>query len=460
MRADGGRPRAPSRAAPAARESHAVARSVTLSVPDLERSRALLRRGAGPGGGRGPRPPRPGARGALGAGGRKRESLALWADDIAGRAGRVHGPARRPWPPGYRISDQGLLNIAFGFRERAEFEAAHRRCREAGLRGNGPPVRLGAWSVVYVNDEQGFSVELLHVEPWYEGRMGFGRSHPEAGALCGANPARLRRRGSQGAGHGGGRGARHGACRLAAEDGTSLVLMDRDGAGLAGLEPSSKARWRSPPAGWTRRPRRGRGRPRRARSLTPSRPRVAGAGLDRAQSLLSLRLASGARRLRGQLAGQPRTALAPCSRRWPCRGAGHVTAIASLAGLVGMPYEASYSANQGGSGLDRRIRAGRTCAEGDHLHRGAGCRRIQEAPVRHRLPRRARAAAALYVKDDCLKIFSSVFSRSIAWSRCPPRSAASIGPCGATRQRYEFTRKAPSSREISTCGASSSAGSK
>jgi len=32
---------------------------------------------------------------------------------------------------------------------------------------------LGPWSVVYVNDDQGFSVEFLHVAPWYRRWMGF-----------------------------------------------------------------------------------------------------------------------------------------------------------------------------------------------------------------------------------------------------------------------------------------------
>ena len=70
--------------------------------------------------------------------GAKRESLLLWADDMLVELVHYTEPAGRPWPPGYRISDQGLLNIAFGFRRRAEFEAAHRRCLEAGLRPNGP----------------------------------------------------------------------------------------------------------------------------------------------------------------------------------------------------------------------------------------------------------------------------------------------------------------------------------
>jgi carbon monoxide dehydrogenase subunit G len=37
---------------------------------------------------------------------------------------------------------------------------------------------MGAWNVVYVNNEQRFSVELLQVQPWYDGQMGF--SHRKA----------------------------------------------------------------------------------------------------------------------------------------------------------------------------------------------------------------------------------------------------------------------------------------
>lgn len=87
-------------------------------------------------------------------------------------------PIGRPRPDGYRISDQGILNIALGFRSQREFERAWRRCRSAGLRGNWWPLRLGAWSVVYVNDNQGFSVELLHVARWYDRFLGFRPKQP------------------------------------------------------------------------------------------------------------------------------------------------------------------------------------------------------------------------------------------------------------------------------------------
>ena len=162
----------------------------------------------------------------------------LWAGDFLVELVQYAEPSPRPRPEGYRISDQGLLNIALGFRERAEFDSAYSRCREGGLEPNGPPLRLGAWSVVYVNDDQGFSVELLHVQPWYERQMGFRpRATPRVAPFAGRTPARERhgRRFTKAivTGAAGGIGAE--LCRLAAEDGTALELIDRDDVGLARL---------------------------------------------------------------------------------------------------------------------------------------------------------------------------------------------------------------------------------
>ena len=203
--------------------------------------------------------------------------------------------------------------------------------------------------MVYVNDEQGFSVELLHVEPWYEGRMGFRpRPSPSVAPFVGRTPAGLRRRRrfrpalSPGPPVGWGASC----ARLAAEDGTALVLMDREGEGLArarsgardgrvdvsahevdftDLEAVDAAAAELAEPG-----------DRPADRLCGARPGAVAA---------AVRLAPGARRLRGQLAFEPRPALTAGAGDGG-RGAGHVTAIASLAGLVGMPYEAPYSASK------------------------------------------------------------------------------------------------------------------
>jgi short-subunit dehydrogenase/catechol 2,3-dioxygenase-like lactoylglutathione lyase family enzyme len=328
----------------------AVARSITLSVHDLERSQRFFSEVLGLEEAEDLGLHVAEHEALWGLEGAKRDSLALWADDMVVELAQYADPPGRPWPAGYRISDQGLLNIAFGFRERAEFEAAHRRCVEAGFPGNGAPLRLGAWSVVYVNDDQGFSVELLHVEPWYEGLMGFRpRATPRLAPFAGRTPARLRERRRFAkalvTGAAGGLGSE--LCRLAAEDGTSLVLVDRDANGLARLESELRDRvevatrevdFIDLEAVETA-----------SAELVGEHPGIdlliAGAGLDRAQSLLAFDW----RQARDDFTVNSLSNLVLLSHLAPAmarRGGGHVTAILSLAGLVGMPWEAPYSGSK------------------------------------------------------------------------------------------------------------------
>ena len=244
----------------------------------------------------------------------KRDSLALWADDMVVELVQYLEPPAGRGRPGTDLGP-GAPQHRVRVPRSGEFEAAYARCTEAGPTSNGPPLRLGAWSVVYVNDDQGFSVELLHVEPWYEGRMGFrpGR-RPGVAPLAGRTPgagcgnARFRKALITGAA---GRPRRPSSAGLAAEDGTALVLPigTRPASsalaaelGRAGGRRGSRRSTSPTSTPWTR----------SRRSWWPSDPEIdlliAGAGLDRAQSLLALRLAPGARRLRGQRALQPRPA--------------------------------------------------------------------------------------------------------------------------------------------------------
>jgi short-subunit dehydrogenase len=331
-------------------EIPSVVRSVTLSVPDLERSRRFFADVLGLRVTQGP--PLHGAEheALWGLEGATREALSLWAGDLLVELVEYTDPRGEPWPPGYRISDVGLLNIAFGFRTRADFEAAHERCVEAGLSGNGPPLRLGAWSVVYVNDDQRFSVELLHIEPWYEGQLGFKpRGTPRVAPFVGRTPARTRsrRRFSRAVITGAAGGLGSELSRLAAEDGTALVLIDRDGESLRGLasELGEGVEVVTREVDFTD-----------LEALDAAAAElvdgglhadlvIACAGLDRAQSMLKLDW----RQARDDFAVNSLSNLVLLSRLAPAmaeRGTGHVTAIASLAGLVGMPYEAPYSASK------------------------------------------------------------------------------------------------------------------
>ncbi len=81
-------------------------------------------------------------------------------------------PVGKPRPHDYRLSDQGILNIAFGVRDKADFNAVYRRAEAFGAQPNCRPVHLpGAGSVVYVNDPQGFSVEILRTKPGLADRI-------------------------------------------------------------------------------------------------------------------------------------------------------------------------------------------------------------------------------------------------------------------------------------------------
>jgi short-subunit dehydrogenase/catechol 2,3-dioxygenase-like lactoylglutathione lyase family enzyme len=327
----------------------AVARSVTLSVPELECSHRVFADVLGLRKAEGLSLHGPEHEALWGLEGATRDSAALWADDVIVELVQYRDPVGRPRPPGYRISDQGLLNIAFGYRRRANFEAAYRRCADAGLRPNGPPLRLGAWSVVYVNDDQGFSIELLHVERWYEGRMGFRpRRTPRLAPFAGRTPARLRRSRRFAktvvTGAAGGLGTE--LCRLAAEDGTAIVALDRDAPGLAATasELSEQAEVTTVPVDFTDLD----ALDAATRELVAEHPDVdlviAAAGLDRAQSMLALDW----RQAGADFAVNVQSNFVLLSRLMPAmvgRG-GHVTAIASLAGVVGMPYEAPYSASK------------------------------------------------------------------------------------------------------------------
>jgi catechol 2,3-dioxygenase-like lactoylglutathione lyase family enzyme len=83
-------------------------------------------------------------------------------------------PAPAPWPAGYRICDFGIMNVAFGFRDADAIRATHARMVRGGFKPNADLLSsAGQVLVGYLNDPQGFNVELLMVRPWLDGVMGF-----------------------------------------------------------------------------------------------------------------------------------------------------------------------------------------------------------------------------------------------------------------------------------------------
>lgn len=157
----------------------AVVRSVTASVPDLEASRRFFMEGIGLPEAESVTLHTPAHERLWGLDGARRDTALLWADDILLELVQYTDPVGKPWPPSYYISDQGLLNIAFGYRGRRQLSAALKRARAAGATPNWRVLDLANWGVVYVNDAQGFSVELLYVRPYWDGHMGFLPGRPD-----------------------------------------------------------------------------------------------------------------------------------------------------------------------------------------------------------------------------------------------------------------------------------------
>ena len=152
------------------RDCGVAVRSITLSVPDLQQTASFIEQGFGL------REAHvslhtPEHEALWGLAGARTQSRTFVAGDVLVEAVQYLGPGRQPWPEGYRISDQGILNIAFGARNRHDFTEVYRRCVAAGARPNCPPKHLPGAGVVYVNDAQGFSFELLWTKPGLADRM-------------------------------------------------------------------------------------------------------------------------------------------------------------------------------------------------------------------------------------------------------------------------------------------------
>ena len=72
----------------------------------------------------------------------------------------VEHPGGRDWPDGYRISDYGIVNIALGGPDEDGWHETIARTKAAGYHHN-EEIHSGDVDAVYLDDDQGFSVELL-----------------------------------------------------------------------------------------------------------------------------------------------------------------------------------------------------------------------------------------------------------------------------------------------------------
>ena len=163
----------PDARAPRWPEAGCAIRGVALSVPDLDKARrfwvetlaleevdaALL--------------DAPDREAQWGLHNARSEGLLLRAGDGLVEIRQYHDPAPRPRPDGYLLSDVGILNIALGYRGRDAFDAAFARLLDAGYTANVMPNAEGPFTSSYVNDDQGFSLEMFHCAPEVDEYLGF-----------------------------------------------------------------------------------------------------------------------------------------------------------------------------------------------------------------------------------------------------------------------------------------------
>jgi catechol 2,3-dioxygenase-like lactoylglutathione lyase family enzyme len=87
-------------------------------------------------------------------------------------------PEPQPRSAGYQICDQGFMNIALGTLDTDQFNSDFEHAKENGMRPNGKPVDIGLFRVMYVNDPQGFSVEMLNARKALWSLSGFKPGEP------------------------------------------------------------------------------------------------------------------------------------------------------------------------------------------------------------------------------------------------------------------------------------------
>jgi catechol 2,3-dioxygenase-like lactoylglutathione lyase family enzyme len=168
-------PGQPSARPPARPECPVALRSVTLSVPNLDRSKAFFA------GALGMREAPPDvlhtasmeSLWGLSPAHTRRATSVLRAGCVFVELVQTIEPLGRPRPDTYRLSDIGVLNIALGFSERSTFRRAYQRVIDEGYTSHGKPLDVGWYVVVYCSDDQGFSVELLYIHPWFNRFSGY-----------------------------------------------------------------------------------------------------------------------------------------------------------------------------------------------------------------------------------------------------------------------------------------------
>lgn len=167
-------PLAPAAAAKARPEVAATLRSVTISVADLAAARKAWVDGVGFEALKSGPLHQPEHEALWGLGGAACESLVLDGGGVLIELVEYTRPLGKPRPDGYRICDQGIMNVAVVARDRESYDRTFARWVERGLRPTRPtPLDAGIFRVMYFELPSGQNVELIYPRRWAWKLTGF-----------------------------------------------------------------------------------------------------------------------------------------------------------------------------------------------------------------------------------------------------------------------------------------------
>jgi catechol 2,3-dioxygenase-like lactoylglutathione lyase family enzyme len=110
--------------------------------------------------------------------GAEASSLVLRASNFLLELVEYRTPQPRPWPEGYSLSDQGFMNIALGYSSNSDFDTSFGHATSSGMTPNGKVIDIGLFRVMYVNSQDGFSVEMLNARRAFWSISGFNSQEP------------------------------------------------------------------------------------------------------------------------------------------------------------------------------------------------------------------------------------------------------------------------------------------
>lgn len=172
-------------------ELGAALRFIRVSVPDLARAQATFIDAMGLQQVDGLELHTPDHEALWGLPGAVSEAVVLKARNFLVELVAYRKPEPQPRPEGYQISDQGFMNIALGFDTAGAFDSAFAQATSRGMSPNGSPVDIGIFRVMYVNDSDGFSVEMLYARKplWWLSGFSPGEPYVESELRISASPA-------------------------------------------------------------------------------------------------------------------------------------------------------------------------------------------------------------------------------------------------------------------------------